>query len=129
MKTLIRAAAAALAVFAAVPAAADDLLDQYVAYIGGHDLYNSKGVRLWEPYQILRQDRANFHRFGRRDPMDQGDRFFADMNNRAAMERMLMQGNMPAPAANAIVNGGATVVVKVWGWGNQGRYVTVDVYR
>lgn len=110
-------------------AQAQDLLEQYVAYIGPHDLYNSKGVRLWEPWQILRQDRANFHRFGRRDGPDQSDRFFADANNRAIMERMLMHGRIAPVAAQNIVNGGATVVVQVWGQGGRGDYVTVDVYR
>ncbi|MBN2907896.1 MAG: hypothetical protein JXJ18_14390 [Rhodobacteraceae bacterium] len=111
------------------PARAQDLLEQYVAQIGPHDLFNSNGARLWEPWQILRQDRANFHRFGLRDPQDQGDRFFADMGNRAAMEQMLMRGRNNPAAARDIVNGGATVVVQIWGQGGRGDFVTVEVYR
>ena len=100
-----------------------------MAYIGPHDLYNSKGARLWEPWQILRQDRANFHRFGLRDGPDQGDRFFGSVDNRAAMERMVMRGRIEPTAAQNVVNGGATVVVKVWGQGGRGESVTVNVYR
>ncbi len=66
------------------------LLDEYVAYLGEDDHYNSRGKRLTEPWQIIRQDRANFHRFGIRDRGDQGDSFFSSMQNRARMERMII---------------------------------------
>ncbi|TCO72136.1 hypothetical protein [Rhodovulum euryhalinum] len=110
-------------------APAQDLLEEYVAVIGQRDLYNSKGLRLTEPWQILRQDRANFHRYGLRDPGDQGDRFFADMANRGAMEQMLMRGWMDPAAARDIVVGGASVVVRIWGRGGRGDHVTVEVWR
>lgn len=126
MKPLLAALALALA---PVAASAQDLLDEYVAFIGPHDLYNSSGQRLTAPWQILRQDRANFHRYGLRDPADQGDAFFGDVNNRAAMERMLMQGRMDPAAARAILAGGATVLVQIWGYGGRGDHVTVDVWR
>lgn len=129
MTRFLRAAAAALALAMSTPAWADDRLGQYVAYIGPHDIYNSKGARLHEPWQILRQDRANYHRFGLRDPGDEGDAFFASIDNRAAMERMLMDGYINPQAARAIVGGGVHVVMQIWGWGGQGRYVTVDVLR
>ncbi|MCO8145710.1 hypothetical protein NHN26_10775 [Rhodovulum tesquicola] len=130
MPSLARSAllAAALAL-APVAAPAQQLVGEYVAVIGPQDLYNSRGERLREPWQILRQDRANFHRFGQRDPGDEGDPFFADANNRAAMERMLMGGRIDPVAARSIVAGGATVVVRIWGQGGRGDYVTVDVWR
>ncbi|MRH20547.1 hypothetical protein [Rhodovulum strictum] len=130
MPSLARSAALALAVaLAPVAAAAQQLVGEYVAVIGPQDLYNSRGERLTEPWQILRQDRANFHRFGRRDPGDEGDPFFADANNRAAMERMLIGGRIDPAAARAILAGGAMVVVRIWGQGGRGDYVTVDVWR
>jgi len=123
---------AALALALALPPAAapaQQVVEQYVAVIGAQDLFNSRGVRLTAPWQILRQDRANFHRYGLRDPGDQGDTFFADIGNRAAMEQMLMRGAIDPVAARDIVAGGATVIVRIWGQGGRGDYVTVDVYR
>src|SRR3954471_13741890 len=43
------------------------LLEEYVTYIGDFDLRNSSSVRLTQPWAIIRQDRANFHRYGQRD--------------------------------------------------------------
>ncbi|MGC9419419.1 MAG: hypothetical protein ACP5EN_10670 [Rhodovulum sp.] len=120
---------AAALICAPALAPAQQLLEQYVAVIGAQDLFNSRGMRLVEPWQILRQDRANFHRYGLRDPGDQGDSFFADIGNRAAMEQMLMRGRIDPVAAREIVAGGATVVVQVWGRNGRGDHVTVDVFR
>ena len=81
-----------LCVVMATPTIAQDLVGSYVAYIGRDDLYSSKGVRLTEPWQILRQDRANYHRFGIRQRGDESDSFFNNMENRGIMERMIMNG-------------------------------------
>lgn len=109
-------------------AAAQDLVGSYVAYIGSDDLYNSRGSRLTEPWQILRQDRANFHRFGISQRGDEWDAFFGDIDNRAIMERMVMRGSIDPRAARDIVQGGATVVVNIYGYGSRGEYVRVTVY-
>lgn len=101
------------------------LIESYVAYIGDDDLYNSQGVRLTEPWQIIRQDRANFHRFGLRDPGDENDSFFASSRNRAIMERMLANGRISRQAARDLVRGGALVLVEIYGSGSIGRYVVV----
>lgn len=122
--------AAAVLFCALVPAArAQDLLGSYTAHIGEADLYNSSGVRLWQPWQIVRQDRANFHRFGIRDEMDEWDPFFADFQNRAAMEQMIRDGWIDPEAARAIVNGGATIFVSIYSYGERGHMVTVDIFR
>lgn len=109
------------------PAVAQDLVGSYVAYIGADDLYNSRGQRLTQPWQVLRQDRANFHRFGIRQRGDQGDSFFADANNRAAMERMIMNGYIDPVAARELTRGGATVLVEIYGRGNRGDSLRVTV--
>lgn len=111
------------------PAMADSLIGQYTAYIGRDDLYNSSGARLSEPWQVLRQDRANYHRFGVSQPGDEWDPFFADIDNRAAMERMVMNGYINPSAARNLVNGGAMVVVRIYGDGGRGNRVEVDVYN
>ncbi len=108
---------------------AEELIGSYVAYIGTQDLYNSKGGRLTAPWQVIRQDRANFHRFGVSQPGDEWDPFFGDYDNRAAMEQMIMQGYISPQASRDIMAGGATIFVEIWGWGNRGTYVNIDVVR
>lgn len=120
--------ATALGFGLAAPVAAQQLLEEYTAYIGPADLVNSKGKRLTQPWQILRQDRANFHKFGKGDPGDEWDSFFGDVKNRDAMEKMLMGGTITKGAHRAIVNGGAVVHVQIWGRGNTGSYISVDIY-
>ncbi len=120
--------AAALALTGlATPAAADDYLGQYTAFIGRDDLYNSKGERLREPWQILRQDRANVHRFGITQPGDEGDDFFASTKNREAMERMLRAGTIDRSASKAIVAGGVMAEVEIWGTPGKARRLVVTI--
>ena len=126
MKKLLMAAALAMA---ATVAQADELIGSYVAYIGEDDLYNSRGARLSEPWQVLRQDRANYHRFGISQAGDEWDPFFGNKNNRAIMERMIMNGHIEPSAARNLLRGGATVFVRIYGRGGQGRYVNVTVTR
>lgn len=103
------------------------LQDEYIAYIGPHDLFASDGVRLTEAWQVIRQDRANYHRFRRRDRGDESDSFFASVENRAIMERMVRDGQMSLSAAQAIVRGGVWINVRVYGRGDTGQYVEVTV--
>jgi hypothetical protein len=114
---------------AAAPAAAQPFLGQYTAYIGAQDLYNSNGQRLTEHWQILRQDRANLHRFGISQPGDEWDPFFGSVDARAAMERMVMQGATDPVARQGIIGGNVMVVVQVYGWNGQPARVDVTVYR
>ncbi|MBX3597758.1 MAG: hypothetical protein KF874_09340 [Rhizobiaceae bacterium] len=107
----------------------DHLIDEYVAYIGPQDLVNSNGVRLTAPWQIIRQDRANYHQFGRADRMDTGDTFFQSRSNRAKMEAMLASGYISSSAARDIVSGGVLVRVEIWGSNGFGRSVHVEVAR
>jgi len=119
------AALVALAVPVAVQA--QELVGSYVAYIGEDDLYNSSGARLSEPWQVLRQDRANFHRYGISQNGDEWDPFFGDANNRAAMEQMVINGGVDAGARRLLLRGGATVYVDIYGRGGRGTSVQVVV--
>jgi hypothetical protein len=123
------AIAVALSGLATAPAGAQELIAAYVAEIGRDDLYNSRGERLTQPWQVLRQDRANFHRFGIRQPGDEWDPLFGDAENRAAMERMVMRGRMDPAAARAILQGDAMVRVEILGRGGRGESVIVTVWR
>ncbi|MDA5093605.1 hypothetical protein O2N63_05825 [Aliiroseovarius sp. KMU-50] len=108
---------------------ADDLIGAYVAYIGPQDLTNSKGARLREPWQILRQDRANYHRYGISQSGDEWDPFFGSIDNRAVMEKMVMNGKIDPRAARNLVEGGATVFVRIYGRGSLGTSVHVTVAK
>ena len=104
MPIIVALAAALVAAVIATPARAQTLVESYTAFLSEADHFNSNGQRLTSAAAIIRQDRANFHRFGRGDPGDEGDRFFASIDNRAALERMLERGRASPGAINAIVN-------------------------
>lgn len=131
VKTPVLALAAGICTtFGAVaPAAAQELIGAYVAYIGKADLVNSKGARLSAPWQVLRQDRANYHRFGISQPGDEWDPFFGAINNRKVMERMVKNGSIAPNAAKRIMKGGATVFVRIYGSGATGNAVQVTVAK
>ncbi|MEM6586583.1 MAG: hypothetical protein AAF692_12600 [Pseudomonadota bacterium] len=99
----------------------------YYAYIGEPDLYNNDGKRLTEPWQVLRQDRANFHRFGVSHSGDQSDPFFTLGSNRAIMERMVANGRIEASAGRRIVQGDVGVRVEIYGNGTSGQRIDVTV--
>ncbi|MDU8927261.1 hypothetical protein RXV86_07685 [Alisedimentitalea sp. MJ-SS2] len=128
MKHFASAILIALASVTGQSALSQELVGSYVAVIGNEDLYNSKGKRLTQPWQILRQDRANYHRFGIRHRGDTGDNFFSSIENRAIMERMVMNGHIDPGAARTLVNGYSdSVLVRIYGRGNRGDYVRVTV--
>jgi hypothetical protein len=107
-------------------AQAQQLLETYQAFLSERDHFNSTGQRLTAAAAIIRQDRANFHRFNLRDPGDQDDVFFADMDNRAALERLLERGTAEPGVLSRIVNGTALIRVQVFR-GPNGPFVNVTV--
>ena len=113
----------------ASPVLADEVMGSYAAYIGIDDLYNSNGIRLSEPWQVLRQDRANFHRFGISQPGDEWDPLFADVDNRAALERLVRRGYISDRAARDILRGDAVVYVTIWSEGGRATFINVEVSR
>ncbi len=96
------------------PAFAQKLLDSYIARIGPNDHFNSRGVRLKSASAIIRQDRANFHKFGKADAEDEFDSFFNSKANRGRMERMLRNGSSTQSAINSIVNHQPLIRVKIY---------------
>lgn len=99
----------------------------YQAFLGTGDHYNSSGQRLTQPWQIIRQDRANYHRFGRGDKGDDWDSFFDSASNRARMESMLRKGHISPAAARAIVDRNVWITVEILGYGNKGTAIRVTV--
>jgi hypothetical protein len=113
-------------IFAAYPSKAQQLLERYQALLSDRDHFNSSGQRLTSAAAIIRQDRANYHRFGLRDAEDENDRFFANATNRAALEKLLERGRAEPGVISAIVNGTPIITVEVWR-GNAGPFVNVTV--
>jgi hypothetical protein len=96
-------------------AKADEFLGSYVARISGRDHHASDGYALDSAAQMVRQDRANFHKFHRRDRDDENDVWFRGNDDRARLERMLQRpGAMSGPVRRAIVNGEPLVQVDVY---------------
>jgi len=94
---------------------ADDMLGSYVARISARDHRASDGYALDSAAQMVRQDRANWHKFHRRDRDDQGDEWFTTDDQRADLQRMLERpGAMSASTKRAIVNGEPLIQVDVY---------------
>src|SRR6187551_802302 len=86
-------AAGILTVLVGITAAsADEYLGSYVARISEQDHQASDGYPLDTAAQMVRQDRANFHKFHNADSDDENDIWFRSNDQRARLERMLGQG-------------------------------------
>jgi hypothetical protein len=94
---------------------ADDMLGSYVARISDRDHHASDGYELDNAAQMVRQDRANWHKFRRRDSDDENDVWFRTNNQRAGLQRMLERGGaMSSSTRRAIVNGEPLIQVDVY---------------
>ncbi len=125
-KKSVLALAIAIAIGAPTFAEAQQLIGSYVARLSETDHFNSSGQRLTSAAAIIRQDRANFHRFGIKDPEDEGDAFFADEGNRAALEQMLERGRADPGVISRIVNGTPFIRVEIYR-GSSGPFIRVTL--
>ncbi len=107
----LTAATALVALPGAANACRSEYLGSYNTTISQRDLYASDGVRLSGVGAILQQDRANFHRFNRRDRGDGYDDLFRSAESRMLIPRWLHEVS-PAAAA-AIRRGRAWINVRV----------------
>ena len=99
----------------ALPAAAGDQpLEVYRARLSETDHQNSKGAQLKSAAGIVRQDRANYHKFKKRDAEDQPDELFGERQNRDRMEEMLLAGSFAADVKKAILEGAPLVEVRIF---------------
>ena len=89
-------------------------IGSYTARLGPDDHSSSRGILLRRPADILQQDRANFHRFGIRDPEDEGDPYFTTRSRRSRMGRMLRRGSIEPGLAREIVSGTPLVKVDIY---------------
>lgn len=126
IRMLIVAVSICVTALMETPSRAQELIDSYVAFLSEQDHFNSNGQRLTSAAAIIRQDRANFHRFGIRDPQDQDDKFFADEGNRAALEQMLENGKAEPGVISRIVNGTVLIHVDIYR-GPSGPFIRVTL--
>jgi hypothetical protein len=126
---MIRRISLALAAVLAVasPAAAAELIGSYNAYLSSADHFNSSGERLTTAAAIIRQDRANYHKFGIRDQGDEDDDYFGNVDNRAVLERMLNDGHSDPGVLSRIVNSNVAIHVDIYRTGRHGDYVVVTL--
>ncbi|MEM1301371.1 MAG: hypothetical protein AAGH17_02215 [Pseudomonadota bacterium] len=106
---------AAVLSFLPMLAFGQEYLGQYTAFIGPQDFYNSSGARIGSVCGVLQQDRANFHRFGKRDAQDQSDPFFATPAARAVIGRDCRAAQGDAAQSDIInaIKAGRSVLVPV----------------
>ena len=110
IKKLIIAIAIGLVANIPIRSNAQQSIGSYIALLSDADHFNSRGQRLTSAAAIIRQNRANFYRFGIRSPEDQDDPFFANEANRAALEQMLERGRADRGVVERIVNGPPVLV-------------------
>lgn len=115
-KKTIRAllVAGSLALLAPVPAMADQMIGGYWAYIGRADLRNSRGQRLTSPAQVLRQDRANLHRYNIWQKGDEWDPYFGSYQAREAIAALVQNGSIGPRARAVLTQGRGLVYVHVY---------------
>ena len=122
MRTLILMFIAAIFI-AGAQARAEEHLGSYQARLSSGDHFNSEGERLRSAAAIIRQDRANYHRFGIRDGEDEYDSYFGSIGNRSRLEEMLNAGDASASVKSRIVNGKPLIQVEIYE-----DYIEVTVY-
>ena len=111
----MRCVVAFLVVLMASPALGQGvLLGEYTARIGPQDRVNSNGDRLDTVAAILRQDRANYHRFDQADAEDEGDPVFTTPYERGRFERLIARGVLTRDARRAILAGTPLVHVRIY---------------
>lgn len=111
----LTAAAAVMTLALAGTAQADQFLGSYEARISDNDHQASDGYALDTAAQMVRQDRANWHKFGSGDAEDQDDPWFSSKASRTRLESMLNKGSaMSSSTRRAIINGEPVVQVDVY---------------
>ncbi|MCV6593272.1 MAG: hypothetical protein OIF48_10000 [Silicimonas sp.] len=77
----------------AAPLAAQQMIAECDARLGAQDRVNSRGQPLGSVCAVVQQDRANVHRFGKRDGLDLSDPLFGDPK----MRKRIMESCRLAP--------------------------------
>lgn len=109
------------------PILAQNVYGSYNAFISEHDLYNSKEVRLKTVWQIIAQDRANFHVFKTRDHFDQYDDFFLTKKSRREIKNLIKKSNISKSIASSILKGGVKIKVDIIGNNSAAESINISL--
>lgn len=90
------------------------VIGHYTARLSARDHFSSSGNRILTVAGIIRQDRANVHRFGLVDDEDQSDAFFDSAEHRAILERLIARGRIAPGVSSAILNGEPLIHVDIY---------------
>lgn len=101
---------------------ADEPIETYSARLSADDHTNSDGKKLTAVANIIRQDRANFHKFNLRDNDDTADSFFEDAKHRERIPAMLKKGSIDKATAKSILNGTPSVNITIYA-----KYIEVSL--
>lgn len=127
MKNTLAAAAIGLA-FASTPANAESLMHDYFTLLGRVDAYNSRGQPLDGICAIAQQDRANWHRFNKREASDGGDFFFTSPERRSLFSsRCQADPGYYRNAGNRIRSGDRSFYVYVRVYGVNGQVTRIQI--
>lgn len=126
---MLRMLLIAIALTFAAPVSAQQVLAEYLAWLGPEDTVNSRGTRLTSFAAIVQQDRANFHRFGIRHQLDTVDPLFHDRSLRSQIPSLVNAGRrVESYILDEVLSGrGHYVLVRVLGV--SGRITHIDVYE
>ena len=113
--------------FGTLPVSADSVICSYTARLSARDHKASDGYALRDVAAIIRQDRANFHKFRIRDEEDEADSFFSSVKNRESLEVMLRRRKLSAGVAAAVINGNPLVHVEVVQADDGFTYIMLEV--
>jgi len=103
----------------------------YEARLSAQDHTSSDGSKLTDVASILRQDRANYHKFKKRDSDDQSDAFFSSAKNRELIDsyfKNVYSDNPMSPKdKQAILNGTPLVRVSLVDGIKNEKFLSVEV--
>ena len=103
----------------------------YEARLSAQDHTSSDGSKLSDVAAILRQDRANFHKFKKRDTDDQADGFFSSAKNRELIDsyfkNVYSDNPMSAKDKQAILNGTPLVRVSLVDGIKNEKFLSVEI--
>lgn len=123
--------ATALLSLSIINSSGQDYSAYYVARLSAQDHISSNGAKLSDVASILRQDRANYHKFKKRDADDQTDDFFTSAKNRELIESYfnnVYSGDpMSAKDKQAILSGTPLVRVSLVDGINNEKFLSVEI--
>ena len=109
---------------------AQDYSALYEARLSEQDHQSSSGAKLGSVAAILRQDRANYHKFNKRDGEDQSDSFFSNAKNRGLLEAYynnVVEGSPLSEADRKVIMSGTPLVKVSLVDGIGTKYLSIEI--